>query len=127
MPRFVRRYALAASAVRTDHAAGANGWGGTQNMQGEKGFRVDIDVAAFTGTSITFTLQFLDPTSGTWQTLLASAAVAAAGHTVLQVSPDIVAAANLTAQVIPPAQWRLMSTGTITSVTWGAYVTFQMM
>src|SRR4029453_9403572 len=77
-----------------------------------------IDITAFTGTGITFTVESWDPAKQGWITELASAALAATGRTVIQVDPRIVAAANLVAQRIVPKTLRVTPSGPIT---WGTY------
>jgi hypothetical protein len=91
---------------------------------GKSGIRFDIDITAFTGTSITFTVESWDPAKQGWVTELASAALAATGRTTIQVDPRIAAAANLVAQRIVPKQLRITPSGTITSVTYSVVYTF---
>ena len=112
-----KKYTLLASAARTDHAA----TGVTQYNQGYKGLRLTIDISAFSGTSITFTVKGVDPISGNSYTLLASAAKSATGTFYLLIYPGCVAVANSVANEVLPAQWNLTSSGTITSVTWSAH------
>lgn len=65
---------------------------------------VVLDITAVTGTpAIVVTIQGVDKVSGKKWTILASASKAAAATTVLRVSPNITASANLIAQdIIPP-------------------------
>jgi hypothetical protein len=91
---------------------------------GKTGIRFDIDIAAFTGTGITFTVQSWDPAKQGWIDELASAALAAIGRTTLQVDPRMPAAANLVAERIVPKQLRIVPSGTITSVTYSVVYTF---
>ena len=117
MPTVTRT--LFPSLARTTHAASPS-----IVNPGKTGIRFDIDITAFTGTGITFTVESWDPAKGGWITELASAALAATGRTVLQVDPRIAAAANLVAQRIVPKTLRLTPSGTITSVTYSVTYTF---
>lgn len=112
-----KKYTLLASAARTDHTA----TGVTQYNQGYKGLRLTIDISAFSGTSITFTVYLVDPISGNTVSLLASAAQTGTGTIYLHIYPGAVAVANKVANEVLPAQWNLTSSGTITSVTWSAH------
>lgn len=82
------------------------------------GIRLHIDISAFSGTSITFTLQGVDPVSGDAYTVLASAAKSSAAPFTLTVAPGIAATANVSANEPAPYRWNLVTTGTITSVTY---------
>lgn len=108
-----------ASAARTTHPTNR-----TRTMKGWTGIRCDIDVSAFTGTSITFFLEWFDPVANEWTTLISSAAVSAAGRASLSVDPRLTVAANVAASAIVPDRVRLGSSGTITSVTWSAMLTW---
>lgn len=114
-----RSFDVFTSAARTAHASS----GEVVMQQREAGVRFDVDITAFTGTSITFTIQYYENTSGTWLTLLASAALSAAGHTVLQIDPRIPTAANAAVQALVPRRLRVTPSGTITSVTYGVVAT----
>jgi hypothetical protein len=82
-----------------------------------KGVKVYIDVTAFSGTSITFTLA--DSATGTtYTTVLASAALAATGQVVLTVYPGLTETANIDASAVLGRKWKITTTGTITSVTY---------
>lgn len=74
---------------------------------------------ASVAATATFTLQGYDPASNTWYTLLASAALAASGQTVLKVFPAATAAANLAANDIIPSTFRVLATiaGTAPAIT----------
>lgn len=76
---------------------------------------VDINVTAFSGTSITFTVQGQD-SQGNWYTLLASAAISATGRSTLTVGPQSPTAANASANRVVPNRVRVLTSGTITSV-----------
>jgi hypothetical protein len=80
---------------------------------------VIVDITAWTAGSITLTLQGQDPASGTWYTLLASAALAAVATTVLRIGPGLTAAANLVANVALPRTWRVsVAVGGAQSITY---------
>ena len=107
------------SAARTTHASSAS-----IVNPGAQAVRFDIDITAFTGTGITFTIESWDPAKGAWVAELASAALAATGRTVLHIAPTMVAAANLVATRIVPRMLRVTPSGTITSVTYSVVYTF---
>ena len=109
------------STTITSHAANPT----NLYSEGARGVRFDIDITAFTGTSITYTVQFYDLGAGTWRTLLASAAKSATGQTTLQITPDLAASANLIVQAIVPERLRILTSGTITSVTHSIFGTWQ--
>ena len=76
---------------------------------GFAGLRAVIDITTFSGTgSLTVTVQGLDPVSGKFYTLLASAALAATGTTDLVVYPGCVAVANRVANVPLPRDVRVI-------------------
>lgn len=116
---YTKEGVLFPSAARTSHASSP-----TQTAPGAEGVRVDIDITAFSGTSITFTVQYYDPGKGDWLTLLASAALSATGHTTLHIHPAMTAAANSIAAAILPRRWRVTPSGTITSVTYSVAYTY---
>lgn len=82
-----------------------------------KGAKFVIDVTAFAGTSITFTVQGKDPVSGKYYTVLVTAPLTTTGTTVLNVYPGIVAAANLAVNDILPRDYRVISAGTFSGTT----------
>ncbi len=87
---------------------------------------VNINITAYTGaTNVVFTVEGKDPESGTYFTLLASAALTATGHTVLRIDPRSVAAANLTASSALPRTFRVITTvtGTATVLTFSVALT----
>lgn len=116
-----KSYILLPSAARTDHTTGVPG---TQYNGGAyRGVRITINITAFAGTSITFTLVGVDPVGGvSTYPLLASAALAAPGATPLLVYPGATAVANAIANTVLPTQWQLVPSGTITSVTYSCHV-----
>jgi hypothetical protein len=95
---------LLASAARTASVTGD--WIGNA---GHKGLHVIINATADAGSSesVVFTLQGRDPVSGDPYDLLVSAAITAAGMTVLKLYPGIATAANAAASDVLPAQWRI--------------------
>ena len=86
-----------------------------------KGVVVVINITAITGTTptLTVTVQGKAPAGNVYYTILASAALAATGQTVLRVYPGLTAAANLTASDVIPRTWRISYTigGTTPAVT----------
>lgn len=73
-----------------------------------RGVVVVIDVTAAADTpSIVVTIQGLDPVSGQYYTLLASAAITGISTVVLRVYPGLTAAANLVANGILPRNWAI--------------------
>lgn len=78
-----------------------------RNLLG-RGLIVVIDVTATSATpSVVFTIQGKDPASGKYYDILASAAITATGTTVLRVSVDLTAAANLIAKDLVPATFAI--------------------
>lgn len=75
-----------------------------------RGLLLWVEVTATPGTapSVVFNIQTDDGT-GTFTTVLASAAVTAVGTTVLVVDPDVPDEANLTAQAVIEGPWRLFA------------------
>lgn len=87
-----------------------------------RGVKVIVDITAITGTTptLTVTVQGKDPASGKYFTLLASAALNAAGTTVLTVYPAVTVAANAAASDVVPRTFRVISAvaGTTPQVTY---------
>lgn len=83
-----------------------------------RGVKIYIDITALTGTSLTFTLQAVDPVTGTASTVLASAAKAGTGAFTLTVYPDSATVANVALADVMPRQWKITVTGTFTSATY---------
>lgn len=83
-----------------------------------RGVKVVVDITSLTGTAptLTVTIQGKDEVSGKYYTLLASAALSAAGTTVLTVFPGLTAVANSKADDVLPSTWRIITTsgGTVT-------------
>ena len=87
------------------------------NVNG-RGIIVVINITAITAGSLTVTIQGKDIVSGVYYTLLASAALAATGTTVLTVYPGMTASANAAANSPLPRTWRISSvvaTGPVTA------------
>lgn len=90
---------------------------GNLDTQQCKGCIVFINVTAVTG-SLTVTIKGVDSGSGSTYNVLASAAIAATGLTVLRVYPGLTAAANATANDILPVTCQVSSvvaTGPVTA------------
>lgn len=95
-----------ASAARTASTNNTAGLGDITNS-GYRGVHVVIDATAGSGASVVFTIEGKDAVSGKYYTILASAAVAASGTTVLKVFPGATASANAAANDCIPAVWRV--------------------
>lgn len=81
------------------------------NEKRDRGVRVVINVTAVSATpSVTFTIQGKCLASGTYYTLLASAAITGTGQTVLVVYPGLTASANAVANNVLPSVWRVIAT-----------------
>lgn len=94
---------LLASAARTATTATAD-----QSNNDYRGVHVIIDVTADPASaSVVATIQGKDELSGTYYTILTSAAIAAVGTTVLRVFPGATAATNVTANDVLPSTWRV--------------------
>jgi hypothetical protein len=81
------------------------------------GANIYINVASVTG-SLTVTVQGKDPASGQYYTILASAAIAATGLTVLKIGRGLTAAANSVANDQMPLTYRInttVATGPVTA------------
>jgi len=75
-----------------------------------RGVKVFANVSAIGTGSVTFSIQAKDPASGTYSTILSSAAIVANGMTVLTVYPGLPATANVSANDVLPRQWRVVAT-----------------
>lgn len=67
-------------------------------------FNVTLDPGT---ASVTPSIEGKDPVSGVFYTILTGAAVAATGITVMRVGPTIIAAANVAANAMLPAEFRV--------------------
>jgi hypothetical protein len=85
------------------------------------GLNLYVNISAITGTTptLTVTVQGKDDISGTYYTILASAALNATGLTVLKVYPGLTAAANTVANDVLPKTIRILTAigGTTPAVT----------
>lgn len=76
-----------------------------------RGIMVFVNVSAVVATpALTVKVQGQDPLSGTWYDILASAAIATTGFTVLRVFQGATAASNLTVNDVLPSLWRVIAT-----------------
>lgn len=109
------------AAVITHNAAATGTTGFDMNAANYRGALVYVNITALTGTSptLTVTIQAKTPVSGVYYTVLASAALTATGLTVLRVYPGLAATANLSANDILPASYRVITAigGTTPAVT----------
>lgn len=114
-----RRTNLFPSAARTTHTDSK-----IVNLQGSDTVTVDINVTAFSGTSITFTVQGKD-SQGNWFNVLATAAINATGRSTLTIGPQSPTTTNVSSNRVLPLVMKLVPTGTITSVTYYVDLTEQ--
>jgi hypothetical protein len=85
------------------------------HIQRSKTVRVHISLEDIDGTSITVTLTAVDPVTGRASaTVLASAALAAAGYVTLTIGPGVATVANASLQTVAPRILRTTITGTTT-------------
>ena len=96
-------------AVVTLAAASASGNSAQLKSGQKKGVNVLVNITAITGTSptLTVTIEGYDSASGTYYTLLESAALSAVGATLLTVYPGVTATANVSASGHLPEFWRV--------------------
>jgi hypothetical protein len=95
------------------------------NARGATNVSVDINISAFTGTSITFTIQALDPATNTWFTLLASAAQTGVARLRLNIGPSMPTTANLSVTTVVPPSLRVTTSGTWNPATFSVVFTLQ--
>lgn len=97
------------AALVTLAAASAGGNSADQTNLVGRGVKLAIDITAITGTGPTLTvkIQGKDAASGKYYDILSSAALSAAGTTVLEVYPGIANAANAAQGVTLPKTWRV--------------------
>lgn len=109
--------------LRASTADGSTNVTGATQKNGHlyRAARITVRLSAFTGTSVTFTLEGLDPISGVAYTLLASAAETAAATVPLIIQPGAVAVTNKVLNEPLPIWWRIKTTGTYTVCTWSAH------
>jgi hypothetical protein len=75
-----------------------------------RGVVVFINVSLIGTGSITVTIQGKDPASGTYYTILASAAIVTSVFGTLTVYPGAAVTANVSANAVLPRQWRIAVT-----------------
>jgi hypothetical protein len=80
-----------------------------QQNPNHHGLHLVVDITAIATGNLTVTIQGKDQASGKYYTILASAALAATGTTVLRVYPGMTAAANVATNDILPATWRVQA------------------
>jgi hypothetical protein len=103
----VKNFLILASAARTVGASSADFCNDDPLSIGAARFYINITAVAGTAPTLTVTIEEFDPTSGTYNAVLASAALTAAGKTVLTIAPGTTAAANLTANTILSRNFRV--------------------
>jgi len=81
-----------------------------QTNRGHRGIKVVVDTTVFGSGSVTVTIQGKDETSGKYYTLLASAAIVSVSTTAYTVYPALPATANVSANDVLPATWRILAT-----------------
>ncbi len=99
-------------------APGAVGASAKQGNTIHRGVKVFINITAIVTGNLTITIRGYDPVSGTSYNILASAALAAPGFTVLSVYPGIAAAANVAANDNLPDTWDInaaLTAGTVSA------------
>jgi hypothetical protein len=95
-----------------------------QKNVGRRGIKLVVDVTLGAGT-VTVTIQGKDPVSGKYYTILTSLALGPGTTTVLTVYPGEVVAANVTANDVLPATWRLsvaIATAAMTATIGGSVI-----
>lgn len=107
---------LLPSAARTASVNSAD----VHNRRGARGVSIYINVTAIVANpSLVFAIQEKDPVSGTYTTVLQSAAITGVGHTILMIMPGATAANNLVANRAVPPIWRVAVTaGDADSITY---------
>jgi hypothetical protein len=99
---------LLPSAARTATATSAE----QVNQEDYAGLLVVFDITVLTaGASLVAKIQGKDPAgSGNWYDIISSAAKTAVGTSVLEISPELTAAANVVANDHAPHNWRVVVT-----------------
>jgi hypothetical protein len=97
-------------AIVTLSAAAAGGNSGDLNNSIGRGLQLGINITALTGTAptLTVTVQGKDSGSGTYYTLLQSAAIAGVGFTQLTVYPGAPSTANVSSSQPLPHTYRIL-------------------
>jgi hypothetical protein len=109
------------AALITHTAATTGASSADQTNLGGAGAQIGVNVTAITGTtpSVTVIIEGKDAASGTYYTLLSSAAITTTGFTLLSLHPGLTPAANTIANQVLPATWRVRTViaGTTPAVT----------
>lgn len=116
---YTKESTVFALAAHTTHASSSD-----QSAVGFPGVTIYLNITAFTGTSITFTVEGYDVSNGAYFTLLASAAKSSTGRFTLTIDPRVAVSANVAIQLAIPKRWRITPSGTITSVTYSAQAVY---
>jgi hypothetical protein len=82
-----------------------------------RGVQIGINLTGLTGTSVTIAVQGKDVASGQYYTLLSSAAIAAAGFTLLTLYPGAPSIANQSSPQVLPRTFRVSATPASATVT----------
>jgi len=101
------------TAARTSHPTAV-----PVDQSSYRGAKFYIDITALTGTSLTFTIQAVDPVTGNVSTVLASAAKTGTGPFTLTVYPGTTTVANVALSDVMPRRWQITVTGTFTNATY---------
>jgi len=98
----------------------ANASSATVNARGASAVTFDINLTAFTGTSITFNVEYYESNAAAWYSLLVGTALTAAGRQRLSVGVDIATVANVGVNAVAPPLMRVTTTGTWNPATFNA-------
>lgn len=97
---------LYASAART-----ATVTGDPQANMGHTGVKITVDLTVLAAAeTVTPKIDFQDPASGKWVTLLTGAAISGTGTVTLTIYPGVTVAANVAVSDALPATWRVVLT-----------------
>ncbi len=119
-----RTYTLVPTAAAAGSGTSVTLGSGVQTNGNHIGARITINITAYTSGSITYTVQGIDPVTGTASTgtILASAALAATGAIDLIIMPGSTVVANRSIGSVMPLKWRIQQTGTFSGITHSIYV-----
>lgn len=106
----IRHKAILASAARTVTGNSLDMTTDDSSPLGVGQFVIDVTAFAGTAPTLVITIQGLDPLSGKYFTLLASAVINTVSTVVLRVGPGFPVTANLSANDIIPKQFRVLYT-----------------
>lgn len=99
-------YSLLPSVARTATLSTA-----VQSSEGASGVKVTVDLTVLAATeTVTPKIEFQDPASLKWVTLLTGAAIAATSTVTYTVYPGVTVAANVAVSDCLPATWRVTLT-----------------